>query len=78
MHLIQWHTLKTQTNQYRSTTRWSSVCKLFKIYTSDIPLPPNYIQITTFADVITITASHTKHCKNQQLVQNSTTHPQNL
>ena len=36
---------------------------LFNIYTSDIPLPPKDIQITTYADVITITASHTKYQK---------------
>ena len=42
---------------------------LFKIYTSDIPLPPKDVQITTYADDITITASHTKHRKAQQLIQ---------
>ena len=36
---------------------------LFNIYTSDIPLPPKDIQITTYADDITTTASHTKHRK---------------
>ena len=42
---------------------------LFNIYTSDIPLPPKDVQITTYADDITITASCTKHCKAQQLIQ---------
>ena len=42
---------------------------LFNIYTSDIPLLPKDIQITTYADDITIIASHTKHCKAQQLIQ---------
>ena len=42
---------------------------LFNIYTSIIPLPPKNIQITTYANVITITASHTKHHKTQQLIQ---------
>ena len=42
---------------------------LFNIYTSDIPLPSKDIQITTYADDITITASHTKHRKAQQLIQ---------
>ena len=42
---------------------------LFNIYTSDIPLPPKDVQITTYADDITITASHSKHCKAQQLIQ---------
>ena len=65
MHLIQWQTLKTKTNQHWNTTRESSV----SIYTSDIPLPLNNIQITTYADNITITASHTKHHKAQQLIQ---------
>ena len=32
---------------------------LFNIYTSDIPLPPDSVQLTTFADDITITAPHT-------------------
>ena len=42
---------------------------LINIYTSDIPLPQNNIQITTYAYDITITASHSKHCKAQQFVQ---------
>ena len=42
---------------------------LFNIYASDIPLPPKDVQITTYADGITITASHTKHCEAQQLIQ---------
>ena len=33
---------------------------LFNIYTSEIPLPPEDVRITTYADDITITASHTK------------------
>ena len=36
---------------------------LFSIYTSDIPFAPKDVQITTFADDITIIASHTKHRK---------------
>ena len=71
MHSIQWHILKTQMNQH-----WPGVPQggalfptLFNIYTSDIPLPPKDIQITTYADDITITASQTKHCKDQQLIQ---------
>ena len=60
------HTLKTQTNQHWSTTRQSSV---FNIYMSDIPFPPKDIQITTYADDITIIAFHTKYCKAQQLTQ---------
>ena len=32
---------------------------LFNIYTSDIPLPPDSVQLTTYADDITITAPHT-------------------
>ena len=43
--------------------------KLFNIYTSNIPLPPKDVQITTYADDIRITASHTKHCRAQQLIQ---------
>ena len=39
---------------------------LFNIYTSDIPLPPKDIQITTYADDITSMASHTQHHKAQQ------------
>ena len=42
---------------------------LFNIYTSDIPLTPKDIQITTYADDITITASHIKQRKTQQLIQ---------
>ena len=42
---------------------------LFNIYTSDIPLPRKDIQITTYVNDITITASYTKHCKTQQLIQ---------
>ena len=42
---------------------------LFNIYISDIPLPPKDVQITTYADDITITASHTKHLKAQQHIQ---------
>ena len=42
---------------------------LFNIYTSDIPLPPKNVQITTYADDITITASSTKQRKAQQLIQ---------
>ena len=38
---------------------------LFNNYTSDIPLPPKHVQITTYADDITITTSHTKHHKTQ-------------
>ena len=34
---------------------------LFNIYTSDIPLPPKDVQITTYADDTTITSSYTKH-----------------
>ena len=32
---------------------------LFNIYTSDIPLPPDSVQLTTYAGDITITAPHT-------------------
>ena len=32
---------------------------LFNIYTSDIPLPPDSVQLSTYADDITITAPHT-------------------
>ena len=32
---------------------------LFNIYTSDIPLPPDSVQLTTYADDITMTAPHT-------------------
>ena len=42
---------------------------LFNIYTSDIPLPPKDVQITTYADDITITTSHTKHRKIKQIIQ---------
>ena len=42
---------------------------LFNLYISNIPLSPKDVQITTYADDITITASHTKHCKDQQLIQ---------
>ena len=69
MHSIQRHTLKTQTNQHWSTTRWSSVSNIINIYTSDIPLSAKNIQMTTYADDITITASPTKHCIAQQLIQ---------
>ena len=39
------------------------------MYMSDIPLPPKNVQITRYADDITILASHTKHHKAQQLIQ---------
>ena len=42
---------------------------LFNIYISDIQLPPNDIQITTYVNNIIITTSHTKHRKAQQLIQ---------
>ena len=42
---------------------------LFSIYTFDIPLSPKDIHITTYADDITIIASHTKHHKTQLLIQ---------
>ena len=42
---------------------------VFNIYTFDIPLPPKDVQIATYADDITITASHTKHLKVQQLIR---------
>ena len=32
---------------------------LFNIYTSELPLPPDSVQLTTYADDITITAPHT-------------------
>ena len=35
--------------------------RLFNIYTSEITLPPKDKQITTYANDITITASHTQH-----------------
>ena len=41
----------------------------FNVYTADIPLPPKDVQITTYADDRTITASYTKHRKAQQLIQ---------
>ena len=69
MHSMQWDTLKTQTNQHWSTTRWSSVSNIIHIYTSDIPLLQKDIQITTYTDKITITVFHTKHRKAQQLIQ---------
>ena len=69
MHSIHWHTVKTETNQHWSTTRWSSVSNIIQHLTFDIPLPSKDIQITIYADNITITASHTKHCKSQQLIQ---------
>ena len=34
-----------------------------------MPLSPKDVQITTYADDITITASHIKHHKTQQLIQ---------
>ena len=42
---------------------------LFNIYTSNIPLPPKYVQITAYADDIIITTSHTKHRKTQNIIQ---------
>ena len=69
MHSIQWHTLKTQTNQHWSTTRWSLSPTLFIIYISDIPLPPKDVQFTTYADDITIIASRIKRRKPKQLIQ---------
>ena len=44
---------------------------LFNIYTSDIPLKD--IQITTYADDITITASHTKHLRPNNLFNHIST-----
>ena len=41
---------------------------LFNIYTSDIPLPPKDVKITTYTDDTTIIASHTKHHKAQQII----------
>ena len=69
MHSIQWHTVKTQTNQHRSTTKWNSVSDNIQHLHRNIPLPPKEIQIITYADDITITASHTKHRQVQQLIQ---------
>ena len=31
--------------------------------------PPKDVQITTYANDVTITAFHSKHCKTQQLIQ---------
>ena len=42
---------------------------LFNIYTSDIPLSTKDVQITTYTDDITITSSHNKHRKTQQIIQ---------
>ena len=67
MHSTQWHTCKTQTNQYWSTTSWSSVSNIIHIYTSDKSLLSKDVQITTYTDEITIAASKTKHRKAQQL-----------
>ena len=68
MHSIQWHTLKTQ--RINTGVQQGGVLSpiLFNIYPSDIPLPPKDIQITTYADDVTITASYTKHRKGQQLI----------
>ena len=66
MHLIQRHTLK---NLNKSTLEHHKVELYLQHYTSDIPLPPKDIQTTTYVDDITITVSHTKHCKAQQLIQ---------
>ena len=40
----------------------------FNIYISDILLLPKDMQVTTYADNIIITASHTNHRKAQQLI----------
>ena len=47
---------------------------LFNIYTSDIPLPPDSVQLTTYADDITITAPHPdilKWTKDNDLLLNT-------
>ena len=69
MHSIQQHTPKLK--QINTGVPQGGVLSLtlFNIYTSDIPLPPKDIQITTYADDITITASHTKYRKAQQFIQ---------
>ena len=69
MHAIQSHTLKTQTNQHRRTQDGVLFPTLFNIYTSDISLPLKDVQITTYSDDITITASHNRHRKARQLIQ---------
>ena len=70
MHSIQWHTLKTQ-KKINSGVPQSGVLSttLFSTETSDIPLPLKDVQITTYADNITITSSHTKHRKAQLHIQ---------
>ena len=47
--------------QFKSGVQQGGVLSpiLFNIYTSDIPLPPDSVQLTTYADDITITAPHT-------------------
>ena len=67
MHSMQCHTLKTNNTGVPQGGVLSST--LFNIYTSDIPLPPKGVQVTTYADDTKITASHTKHRKAQQLIQ---------
>ena len=42
---------------------------LFNIYTYDIPFLSKDVQITTYADDVTIIASNTKHHRAQQLIQ---------
>ena len=73
MHSMQWHTLKTQKNQIGVPQGGVLCSALFNIYTSDIPLPPKNVQITTYADDITITTFHTKHCKSQYLFNHIST-----
>ena len=59
------NTMPHSRNSNRSTSGvsqggiWSST--LLKIYITKITLPQNHIQISAYADDITITASHTNH-----------------
>ena len=65
-HNIQEPHIDKTTIQIWSSTRWRPSPILFNIYTSDIPLPPDSVQLTTYADDITITAPHRhKHRESQ-------------
>ena len=67
MHSIQRHTLNTGVPQALSLEFCLQYYSTFTLFT--FHSPPKDIQVIAYANDITITASHTKHCKAQELIQ---------